>query len=308
MSKAQQTDGLLIIDKPAGFTSHDIVSRCRRVFSQRRVGHSGTLDPDATGVLLVGLGQATRLMQFLSGLPKHYRGEVVLGTSTDSLDSSGTVTGSWDMGHVTLEQVKAAAASLTGAILQIPPMVSAVKVEGRRLYELAREGVEVARQPRSVTVRRFEISQLEGDLAEDTQGSAPVFGIEVECSSGTYIRSLAADLGALLGGGAHLRHLRRLAVGPFDVGEAVTMEELEAAACALPLVVALRGMPQVVVDEKLASSVTHGRVLPLALLYECGASGSGPWAVLTEGGDLLAVYQEHRSGQAKPAVVMQTGS
>ena len=138
--------GLVVVDKEAGWTSHDVVARCRRIFGQRRVGHAGTLDPDATGVLLVGLGRATRLLRFLTALPKTYEAEVVLGTATSTLDASGEVTGTWDMDAVTLAEVREAAAPLTGPIDQVPPMVSALKVGGRRLHALAREGVEVERR------------------------------------------------------------------------------------------------------------------------------------------------------------------
>ncbi len=154
--------GLVVIDKEAGWTSHDVVARCRRLFGQRRVGHAGTLDPDATGVLLVGLGRATRLMRFLTALPKTYVAEIVLGTATSTLDASGEVVGEWDMSDVTLEQVRAAAADLTGAIEQIPPMVSAVKIGGRRLHELARQGIEVERPPRAVHVYRFDVERDPG--------------------------------------------------------------------------------------------------------------------------------------------------
>lgn len=301
-----QTDGLLVIDKPAGFTSHDVVARCRRLFGQRRVGHAGTLDPDATGVLLVGLGQATRLMQFLSGLPKRYRGEVVLGTTTATLDASGEVTGTWDMRHVTLAQAQAAAARLTGRILQVPPMVSALKVGGRRLHELAREGVEVERQPRPVTISSFVIYPPEEAPGPGTQG--PVFPFEVECSSGTYVRSLAADLGGLLGGGAHLQKLRRLSIGAFDVEEAVTLEALEAHPVAKGPLEALRGMEQVPVHADLAEAVRCGRVLAQDVLIVNGANGPGPWAVVSaEKNELLAVYVAHRPGQVKPIVVFNQG-
>jgi tRNA pseudouridine55 synthase len=140
---ADQVNGLVVVDKEAGWTSHDVVARCRRIFGQKRVGHAGTLDPDATGVLLVGLGRSTRLMRFLTALPKTYEAEVVLGTATSTLDASGEVTGTWDMEDVSLSAVREAAAGLTGEIEQVPPMVSAVKVDGRRLYALAREWIEV---------------------------------------------------------------------------------------------------------------------------------------------------------------------
>ncbi len=294
-----RVDGLVVIDKPTGCTSHDVVTRCRRIFSQKKVGHAGTLDPDATGVLLVGLGQATRLLQWLTGLPKRYTGEVVLGIATNTLDASGEVTGKWDMSTVTLEAARAAAAQLTGEITQVPPMVSALKVGGRRLHELARAGVEVERAARPVTVRRFDV-----ELA----GPGPVLAIDVECGSGTYVRSLAADLGTLLGGGAHLRNLRRVAVGSFSVDSAVTLEELEASPTRLDAVLApaaaLPGMEKAVAGPEVEVAVGYGRILTADMLAAAGARGPGPWAVLAEDGRLLAVYQPHGAGQAKPAVVL----
>ena len=287
-------DGLAVVDKPAGMTSHDVVGRCRRIFGQRKVGHAGTLDPDATGVLLVGLGRATRLMQFMSGLAKSYRSEVVLGVATSTLDASGDEVGRWDMGAVTLEQAREAAARLTGDIQQIPPMVSAIKVAGRRLHELARAGVQVERAPRPVTVHRFEVERV---LAP-----GPVLEISVDCSSGTYIRVLGSDLGEALGGGAHLRSLRRTAVGPWTVDNAVPLEGLDAAAVR-PLADCLPWLASVKVDQETAGQVANGRVLPRSALgVEPGAPG--PWSVIGPDGDLLAVYREHRGETAKPAVVV----
>ena len=285
-------DGLVVVDKPAGWTSHDVVARCRRVFGQRRVGHAGTLDPDATGVLLVGLGRATRLLRFLSGLAKSYTGEVVLGTATSTLDASGEVVGRWPREGVTLDRVRAAAAGVVGEILQVPPMVSAVQVGGRRLHELARAGIEVERAPRPVVVHSLEV---------EGPGSEPgTFRISVRCSSGTYVRTLAADIGTALGGGAHLRDLRRTAVGSFGLDEAVPLEEVGPAAVLAP-VEAMRDHARVAVGDDVAAAVAHGKVLDLAVL---GAAGEGPWAVLGPGGDLLAVYQPYRPGSAKPAMVM----
>lgn len=292
-------DGLAVVDKPAGMTSHDVVGRCRRVFGQRRVGHAGTLDPDATGVLLVGLGRATRLLRFLAELPKCYDGEVVLGVATSTLDAGGEPTGHWDMRHVRLEDARAAAHGLTGEIDQVPPMVSAVKIGGQRLHRLARQGVEVDRPPRRVTVSRFEVApSLDTDAG--ALGGGPVFAISVACSSGTYVRSLAADLGASLGGGAHLRRLRRTAVGPWTVADAVALDEL-APVHVLPSAACLPGLATVTVAGDVAAAVGHGRVLDAGAL---GVSGDGPWAVLDAGGALLAVYEAHGAGKAKPAVVL----
>lgn len=277
--------GLLVIDKPAGLTSHDVVDQVRRRLGERRVGHSGTLDPDATGVLLVGVGTVTRVLRFLTDLPKTYTGEVVLGTETNTLDASGEVTATHDMAGVTLEDARGAvAAHLVGEILQVPPMVSALKVGGRRLHELAREGVEVERAPRPVTIYRFDVDD----------GPEPgVFTITVQCSSGTYVRTLAADLGHLLGGGAHLRNLRRTVIGSFGEADAAPVDT----AALLAPAEALRDYGRAVVDEVGADHVRHGRLLP-------AFPGAGPWAVVDGDGALLAVYEAHRDG-AKPAVVLQ---
>lgn len=298
------SDGFLVVDKPAGLTSHDVVRRCRRVFSLRRIGHAGTLDPDATGVLLVGLGRATRLLQFLTGLPKTYRGEVVLGVATNTLDASGMVTGTWDMGDVTVDMARQAAAALTGRILQVPPMVSAIKVGGQRLHALAREGVEVDRAARPVTVTRFQVDTCPQPEGRFRHG--PVLRIEVECSSGTYIRSLAADLGSLLGGGAHLRALRRERVGPFSLDEAVSLDDLEKSPRVMPPVEALRAMERIVVDDKLATAVAFGKVLPVNVVEQASADAAGPWALVSATGELLAVYQAHTPGQIKPIVVLNS--
>jgi tRNA pseudouridine55 synthase len=254
------------------------VAQARRRLGTKKVGHSGTLDPGATGVLLLGVGRATRLLKLLTALPKSYTCEIVLGTSTSTLDDSGVVIATSDMAGVTLDQARAATASLTGDILQVPPMVSAVKVGGRRLHELAREGIEVERAARPVTVHRFHVDA----------GPAPgVLTAEVDCSSGTYVRTLAADLGALLGGGAHLRALRRTAIGPFDVGRARPLAEAEL----LPPAAAVAFLDHVEVGGDVAELVRRGRRLRRSG-EEVGFPGAGPWAVLDGAtGGLLAVYR-----------------
>ena len=277
-----------MVDKPAGWTSHDVVGRSRRIFGQKRVGHAGTLDPDATGVLVLGLGRATRLLKYLTGLPKTYVGEVVLGVSTSTLDAAGDVTGTYDMGGVSEADVAAAAARFVGEIEQVPPMVSAVKVGGRRLHELARAGIEVERVPRKVTVTRFDVAATD---------DPSVFAIEVDCSSGTYVRTLAADLGTSLGGGAHLRRLRRTAVGSFSLADAVALEDLGREHVLAP-VEALRGYPVEAVDADVAATVAHGAVLDKLW------AGDGPWAVVDSSGALLAVYELRPDGRLKPSVVM----
>jgi tRNA pseudouridine55 synthase len=284
--------GVVVVDKEAGWTSHDVVARCRRIFGQRRVGHAGTLDPDATGVLLVGLGRATRLMRFLTALRKTYEAEVVLGTATSTLDASGDVTGTWDMQRIRLSDVRRAARSLTGQIDQVPPMVSAVKVGGRRLHALARDGVDVERPARPVTVHRFAVAP----------GLTPgVFRIEVECSSGTYVRVLAADLGTALGGGAHLRNLRRTAVGSFLADEGHLIDELGPAAVLTPAE-ALRDLDQVVVDAEVRRHVARGLALDRVPL---GVTGDGPWGLVDERDRLLAVYEATETDRIRPAVVLE---
>lgn len=299
-----QVDGIVVIDKPPGCTSHDVVARCRRIFHQKKVGHAGTLDPGATGVLLVGLGRATRLLQYFSGLPKRYTADVVLGVATTTLDADGEVTATWDMRGVAVEDATKAAMAFTGEITQVPPMVSALKVGGRRLHELARAGIEVERAPRAVSVTRFDV-----DLAA-VEEHGPVLSIDVECSSGTYVRTLAADLGTALGGGAHLRNLRRLAVGNFGLDNSVGVPALEAlsapATKVMPATEALAraGLGRAVVGQPLSGEVAHGKVLAFSVLEAAGARGQGPWAVVSEGGDLLAVYQAYGAERAKPAVVL----
>lgn len=290
-AKAAAVHGLAVVDKPAGWTSHDVVARCRRLLGTRKVGHSGTLDPGATGVLLIGAGHATRLLRFLGDLPKTYVGEVVLGATTTTLDDEGEVIATFAMDGVSLAAAREAGNALVGDILQVPPMVSAVQVGGRRLHELARQGIEVHRDARPVTVHSLRLDGTEDPL---------VMRMAVTCSTGTYVRVLAADLGALLGGGAHLRRLRRTAIGPFDEREAVPLDHVDAAALAPPLA-AVAHLARVEVGEEEAADIRHGKVLP-------AFEGCGPWAVTGPDGSLLAVYEPYRSGLAKPAVVLAADS
>jgi len=285
------TDGLVVVDKPPGWTSHDVVARVRRVFGQRRVGHAGTLDPDATGILLVGLGRATRLLRFLTVLPKTYTGEIVLGRATTTLDASGEVVGEWNMAGVTPEQVRVAATGLTGPIEQVPPMVSAVKVDGVRLHTLARKGVAVERPPRPVTVYRFVVAPT---------GEPGVFRAEVECSSGTYVRVLAADLGTALGGGAHLRNLRRTRIGSFGLSDAQPLDGLELSHL-LASAEAMRDLDSVKVEPEVAVAVARG--LPIDRV-PLGAAGDGPWALIDAEERLLAVYEATDTDRIRPAVVL----
>ncbi|MGH9040867.1 MAG: tRNA pseudouridine(55) synthase TruB [Acidimicrobiia bacterium] len=289
-------DGLVVVDKPAGWTSHDVVAKLRRSLSIKRVGHAGTLDPDATGVLLVGVGRATRLLRFLTDTTKVYEGDVGFGVATDTLDAAGRETRRHPMPGLTAEALIAATRGFVGEIDQVPPMVSAVKVDGRRLHELARRGEEVERAPRRVRIDSIEVSGFSG-------GEFPVATMRVACGSGTYIRSLADDLGTALGGCAHLARLRRLAVGPFGLDEAHPLGEVEAKGSQLVLapVEAVRHLERVVVDEAMAQGVRHGTVFPMALL--CPGDTAAPVAIIGPDADLLAVY-ERRGASARPLVVM----
>jgi tRNA pseudouridine55 synthase len=287
--------GLVVVDKPAGCTSHDVVARLRRAYGQRRIGHAGTLDPDATGVLVVGLGQVTRLLRFLPDDTKAYRGDVVFGVATSTLDGSGDVVDRSPM-PIAAEDVEAALGRFRGEIDQLPPMVSAVKVGGRRLYQLARSGEEVDRPARRVRVERLDMEHFE-------PGPYPVATVVVECSGGTYVRSLAADLGVALGGCAHLGALRRLRVGSFTLDDARLLDEIEADpdGAVVPPVAALRGLARLDVDEEQARAVSHGAMFPAAVLSE--GTEPGPFAVVDGEGRLLAVY-ERRGAALKPAVVL----
>jgi tRNA pseudouridine55 synthase len=283
--KPPTVHGFCIVDKPSGMTSHDVVGLLRRRFDERRIGHAGTLDPSATGVLLIGVGDGTRLLSALLGSDKSYIGEVVLGSSTNTLDADGEVTASYDMSAITIDDVRRVIGEhLTGQIMQTPPMVSARRVDGRRLHELAREGIEVEREARPVQIRSL--------TAEPTDDPG-VFRIDVTCSTGTYVRTLADDLGRLLGGGAHLRNLRRTSVGTFDISEAQSPDTCEL----LPLIEALRGVAVVPVDQSTAELIGDGRILP-------AFAAPGPWAITSPDGGLIAVYEPFGSERAKPSVVL----
>ena len=278
--------GCVVVDKPAGMTSHDVVDRVRRALGTRKVGHAGTLDPDATGVLVLGVGLGTKLLQFVTGADKTYVGEMVLGVETSTLDAAGEVTATFEM-SVDAQQVEDAAKAFVGSLLQVPPMVSAVRVGGKRLHELARQGKVVEREPRPVTVHSLVTAPTDDPL---------VYRIEVSCGSGTYIRSLAADIGTALGGGAHLRALRRLSVGSFDLDHACSIEEIVLG----PVIDLLAGMPRLEVDESVASQVLNGRTLG-------PAPGNGQLAVIGPLGRLLAIY-EARDGAFRPVKVLHETS
>jgi tRNA pseudouridine55 synthase len=293
-------DGLLVVDKPAAHTSHDVVARVRRAYGQRRVGHSGTLDPDATGVLVIGLGRVTRLLRFTQHSDKTYRTDVTFGVATSTLDAAGDVLDRVPM-PVVREDVEEAARRFVGEIDQLPPMVSAIKVGGRRLHELARRGEDVERAPRRVCIDRIEIEAFE-------PGPYPVATILVDCGAGTYIRSLAADLGAVLGGCAHVSSLRRLRVGSFTIDEARPLEEIEANPdeAVQPPVTAVRDLAVLRVGGDEARGAAHGVVFP-ARVVEGRADDDGPFAVLDEHDTLLGVYERHGAA-LKPTVVVAPGS
>ena len=285
--------GICIVDKPTGWTSHDVVGRARRILGTKKVGHAGTLDPLATGVLVLGVGRATRLLTFITGVDNTYEAQITLGVETDSLDADGEVTARHDMLAPGPDDVVAAAATLTGPLEQVPPMVSAVKVDGKRLHQLAREGKEVERAARPVVVGQFDVRPTDDPMVWDAT---------VTCSSGTYVRVLAADLGRALGGGAHLTALRRTRVGPFLLDEATPLEEL----VVLPASAGVRHLPQVAVDERVARRVAVGQVLERDELGvpADGPGSHGPWAVLDAEGEVLAVYAAHRGTTAKPSFVL----
>jgi tRNA pseudouridine55 synthase len=292
--------GFLVVDKEAGWTSHDVVARTRRILSERRVGHAGTLDPGATGVLVLGVGRATRLLGFLSAADKGYRGEVVLGATTTTLDDAGAVVDTFEMGRVALADVQAVAERFVGEIDQQVPMVSAVKVGGRRLHRLARQGMEVEAPVRRVRIERLEVGP----------GPEPgVFTLEVVCSAGTYVRAIADDLGRALGGGAHLRRLRRVRSGTFSEADARPLGEVEASVGrgdeVLRAPLEALGLPEVRVEGPREAAVRHGRALDRG---ELGVGSDGAVAVVGADGQLLAVYAAREADpMLRASVVLAPG-
>ena len=273
------------MDKPQGMTSHDVVDAVRRALGTRKVGHAGTLDPMATGLLLVGVGRATRLLRFLADLAKTYEGTGVLGVRTDTLDAEGAVV---DMSPVEVARTELdrAVAALVGESLQRPPAYSAVKVGGRKLYEAARKGETLEAEPRPIRVDVFEVLAFE----------APAFDFRVTCSSGTYVRVLVADVGGALGCGAHLSRLRRTAIGPFRADAAVPPDGVRAP---LPLERAVAHLPRVELEAEEARVASHGSIL--------GPAGiDGPYATFAPDGRLIGVYRDD-GAKARPEVVVATG-
>ena len=294
-------DGLLVVDKPAGWTSHDVVARARRLCGTRRVGHAGTLDPMATGVLVLGVNRATRLLTFLVGSDKAYTATIRLGQRTVTDDAEGEVTAAVPADGVSGEALGAAVAALTGELDQVPSSVSAIKVGGERSYARVRAGQDVALAARPVTVSRFEVVATRPAQA----GGIPVLDVdvEVEVSSGTYVRALARDLGASLGVGGHLTALRRTRVGAYTLAQAHALTDLEAAAehgavPLLPLAEAARsGFPGRELTAAEATAVGHGQRVP-----SDQPGRRGPVAAFAPDGTLVAMLDE--TGAAARALVV----
>ncbi|MBB4705422.1 tRNA pseudouridine(55) synthase TruB [Sphaerisporangium siamense] len=274
--------GLIIVDKPSGWTSHDVVGKLRRLAGTRRVGHAGTLDPMATGVLVVGVEKATRLLGHLALTEKGYDATIRLGVTTNTDDAEGEVLSETSAAQVSDEALHAGVAALTGPISQVPPQVSAIKVNGERAYKRVRDGEEVELAARPVTVHAFEVTAVR------REGTAVEVDASVRCSSGTYIRSLARDLGRALGVGGHLTRLRRTRVGPYDLSMARTIEQLAGDCAILPMAEAVAAaFPRMDVSADQARLIGHGGRLPAAGL------GGGPIGVFGPDGDLLALVEEH---------------
>jgi tRNA pseudouridine55 synthase len=291
--------GLLLIDKPTGWTSHDVVARARSICGTRRVGHAGTLDPMATGLLVLGVGSATRLLTFLVGLDKTYTGTMRLGESTLTDDAEGEVTGRTDARSVQHEDIRRAAGQLSGALEQVPSSVSAIKVKGQRSYARVRAGEEVELSPRAVTVYRF-------DVHPHLEPGAAVLDVDftVEVSSGTYVRALARDLGAALGVGAHLTALRRQRVGALDVHRAWSLQEAQShpEAGLVPMAEVVRELfPVQMLDAGEEQSLRHGVPLPAV-----AQPAPGPVAGLGPDGSVVAML-EQTTRQTRSRVVFPAG-
>ena len=284
--------GFVVVDKQTEWTSHDVVAKARGVFGTRKIGHSGTLDPGATGVLVLGVGRGTRLLRFITELEKTYVAEAVLGVETDSLDADGQVTVRHDMSSVTIDDVQRVAPQFVGNIEQIPPMVSAIKIDGKRLHELAREGKTVERKPRPVTVHEITVDPEFLDTEPDEPN---VFRFTTRCGSGTYIRTIAADIGAALGGGAHLRSLRRTAIGRHTEANAALLDD----STIISLAEGLADYPSVTLDDDTVARVRNGQRLSEDIL-----TGAGPWVLLDKHGSVVAVHERVDGGKIKPAVVI----
>ncbi|MEU1810338.1 tRNA pseudouridine(55) synthase TruB [Micromonospora sp. WMMD1076] len=289
------TDGLIVVDKPGGMTSHDVVARVRRLARTRRVGHGGTLDPMATGVLVIGVGRATRLLTYVIGAGKSYAATIRLGQATVTDDAEGEVVATTPAGAVTDDGVRTALAALTGEIDQVPSAVSAIKIDGQRAYKRVRDGEAVELPARRVTVSRLDVLAIRRDVPDVVD-----VDVDVTCSSGTYIRALARDAGAAVGVGGHLTALRRTAVGGFTLAEAATLDQLQERApdvVNLPLDAAAgRFFPRRDATADETRVLSHGG--PLA-----PAGITGPYAVFDPAGGLIAIVSE-RDGRARAEIVL----
>ncbi|MFI8075752.1 tRNA pseudouridine(55) synthase TruB [Streptomyces sp. NPDC086033] len=296
--KTPPPDGLVIVDKPSGFTSHDVVAKMRGIARTRRVGHAGTLDPMATGVLVLGVEKATKLLGHLALTEKEYLGTIRLGQTTLTDDAEGEITRSADASKVTREAVDTGIAKLSGEIMQVPSKVSAIKIDGVRSYKRAREGEEFEIPARPVTISSFAVHDVRDAVAED--GTAVMdLVVSVVCSSGTYIRALARDLGADLGVGGHLTALRRTRVGPYKLDSARTLDQLQQELTVMPIAeAAAAAFPRWDVDGRRAKLLTNGVRLDMPDEY----TGAGTVAVFDPEGRFLALVEEQK-GKAKSLAV-----
>lgn len=291
-TRMSKPNGVVLVDKPAGWTSHDVVAKLRGILKERRIGHAGTLDPMATGLLVIAVGPCTRLLQYATATTKTYTGTVRFGSSTDSLDADGEVTGTMPVPTLSEGQVNAAAATLTGHQMQIPPMVSAIKVDGKKLYELAREGKEIERAPRPVEITSFSLTQ-----ANETD-----WNFVAEVSAGTYIRVLASDLAVALGTLGHLVALRRVASGQAKVERAWTLEQIAEQGTAV------LAPPMSLVDHLPTREVTEEEVVALRQGKRVtGDDGAFDTAVATYAGEVVAMLSR-RGEQWQPSVVLPPNS
>ncbi|MFJ3498726.1 tRNA pseudouridine(55) synthase TruB [Streptomyces sp. NPDC086091] len=296
--KTTTPDGLVIVDKPSGFTSHDVVAKMRGIARTRRVGHAGTLDPMATGVLVLGVERATKLLGHLALTEKEYLGTIRLGQNTLTDDAEGEITSSTDASAVTRDAVDAGVAKLTGQIMQVPSKVSAIKIDGVRSYKRARDGEDFEIPARPVTISSFTVYDVREAVAED---GTPVLDliVSVVCSSGTYIRALARDLGADLGVGGHLTVLRRTRVGPYKLDAARTLDQLQEELTVMPVAeAASAAFARWDVDARRARLLLNGVRLEMPEAY----AGVGAVAVFDPEGVLLALVEEQK-GKAKSLAV-----
>ncbi|MFF4267962.1 tRNA pseudouridine(55) synthase TruB [Streptomyces virginiae] len=299
MSNAGKTpDGLVIVDKPSGFTSHDVVAKMRGMAKTRRVGHAGTLDPMATGVLVLGVEKATKLLGHLALTEKEYLGTIRLGQDTLTDDAEGEITSSTDASGVTREAVDAGIAKLTGEIMQVPSKVSAIKIKGVRSYKRARDGEDFEIPARPVTISSFQVYDMREAEAEDGTKVVDLV-VSVVCSSGTYIRALARDLGADLGVGGHLTALRRTRVGPYKLDKARTLDQLQEELTVMPIgEAAAAAFPRWDLDARRASLLANGVRIDMPQEYESGRTV----AVFGPQGGLLGLV-ESKNGKAKSLAV-----